>query len=280
MSDLILITGGTGKTGSRLAGALREGGLEARIASRSASGEGAVRFDWRDATTFGAALDGASAVYLVAPTDTSEQLDAMRPFLNRALETGMERFVLLSASSLETGGPMMGAVDAFLRAHAPQWMILRPTWFAQNFSEGPHRATIRDENAIYSATDEGRVPFIDAADIAAVAATALAAAARPGRLPNREAILTGPQTLSYDEVAAVVSQITGRTIKHHRLSESELTARYESQGLPPQYAPELAKMDTAIARGAENRVTDEVKNFTGHPPTDFRSFAMSVREVW
>lgn len=275
MSDLVLITGGTGKTGSRLALALHKRGLEARIASRSAGGEGAVRFDWRDETTFAAALDGVSAIYLVAPTDTSEPLDVMRPFLDRALQTGVERFVLLSASSLEAGGPMMGAVDAFLRERAPEWMTLRPTWFMQNFSEGPHRVTIRDENAIYSATENGRVPFIDAADIAAVAAAALL-----GSLPNRDAILTGPQTLSYDEVAAILSQISGRSIAHYRLSESELSARYEAQGLPPQYAPILAKMDTSIARGAENRVTDEVKTITGQAPASFESFAHTVREAW
>lgn len=69
-----------------------------------------------------------------------------------ALSSGVRRFVLLSASSLEAGGPMMGQVHAYLQSMAPEWAVLRPSWFMQNFSEQQRLATIRDEGAIYSAT--------------------------------------------------------------------------------------------------------------------------------
>lgn len=268
MSAPILVTGGTGKTGSRVTELLRQSGFAPRVAARGAQGADGARFDWHDATTYAPALEGVRAIYLVAPTDTGDPMSAMRGFLEMALERPIERLVLLSASSLEAGGPMMGAVHAFLRDRAPHWFVLRPTWFMQNFSQGPHAATIRDENAIYSATQAGRVPFIDADDIAACAVAALT-----GSLPNRDAILTGPQALSYDEVAAILSETLGRTIKHRRLSEDELSARYLSLGLPPDYAPILARMDTAIAGGSEDRVTDEVQTITGHAPDSFRAFA-------
>lgn len=187
MRDQILITGGTGKTGSRVAHSLRERGIEPRLASRSPKGAASVRFDWRDTATFPVALADVRAVYLVAPTDTAEPLDAMRPFLEQAIGSGVDRFVLLSASSLEEGGPMMGAVHAFLKRHALHWAVLRPTWFMQNFSEGPHLPTIRDEGAIYSATGDGRVPFIDAGDIADVATQALV----DPLFPNRDARADG-----------------------------------------------------------------------------------------
>lgn len=275
MRDQILITGGTGKTGSRLAQKLHGRGA-IRVASRSPKNEAAVRFDWRDDSTFRAALDGIRAVYLVAPSDTTEPLEAMRPFLEQALGEGVEQFVLLSASPLEASGPMMGAVHQFLANSAPRWTVLRPTWFMQNFSEGPHCATIRDEGVIYSATGEGRVPFIDADDIAGVAAQALL---DPDFL-NRDAVLTGPQTLSYDEVAQSLSQALGRVVVHRHLSEAELAARYAAQGLPPDYALILAAMDTAISHGAENRVTDEVERITGRAPRDFAAFALASRQIW
>jgi ergot alkaloid biosynthesis protein len=280
MRDKILITGGTGKTGSRLARILRDRDVQPRIASRSSRGEEhdgeVVRFDWRDGATFPAALADVHAIYLVAPTDTSEPLEVMRPFLEQAIGSGVEHFVLLSASSLEEGGPMMGKVHAYLRSEAPGWTVLRPTWFMQNFSEGPHRATICDEGVIYSATGQGRVPFIDAGDIAGVAAQALV----DPLFPNRDAVLTGPQLLSYDEVALLLSQVLGREIVHRRLSEAELTRRYEQLGLPPEYAPILAAMDTAIAQGAENRVTDEVQGITGREPSSFLAFAAAAQQAW
>ena len=276
MRDQILITGGTGKTGSRLAQQLRERGVRFRVASRSPQGAGSMRFDWRDVTTFAPTLEDVRAVYLVAPTDTTEPLEAMQPFLETALTAGIERFVLLSASILEADGPMMGQVHGFLKRRAPNWNVLRPTWFMQNFSEGPHHATICEEGVIYSATGQGRVPFIDASDIARVAATALL----DSGFPNGDLVLTGPQALSYDEVAQTLSEILGRQIAHCHLSEAELAARHVQQGLPPNYASVLAAMDTAIAGGAEDRVTGEVRRTTGRAPLNFRSFATDEREAW
>jgi ergot alkaloid biosynthesis protein len=276
MRDRILITGGTGKTGRRVAESLRRQNLRTLVASRSAKGPGAVHFDWSDTTTFNGALDGISAIYLVAPSNVAEPLAAMMPFLEHALESGVERFVLLSASSLEEGGPMMGAVHAWLDRHAPRWVVLRPTWFMQNFSEQQHLPTILEEGAIYSATGDGRVGFIDAEDIAATAAQALTAP----DFPNGDVILTGPETLSYDDVAALVSSACGRRVRHHRLTEQELADRFQAGGMAANYAHVLAAMDTAISWGAEDRLTDGVWRATGRAPSRFMDFAARAAACW
>jgi ergot alkaloid biosynthesis protein len=277
MRDRILVTGGSGKTGRRLAQNLLSRGIKARIASRGmSSGSQSIRFDWLDDSTYDAALTDVKAAYLVAPANVTSPLAAMQPFLERALNAGVERFVLLSASILEEGGPMMGEVHSFLKTHAPQWVVLRPTWFMQNFSEQQHLASIRDEGTIYSATVEGRVPFIDAADIAAVATQALVAP----HVRNGDVVLTGPELLSYDQVAQLLSVAVGKTIIHRRLTENELAIRFMREGIAPEYARVLAAMDTAIAQGAENRLTDDVLRSTGRAPSDFWTFATSTREVW
>lgn len=276
MSDRVLVTGGTGKTGQRVATLLAGRGVEARVAMRLPRQPGQVRFDWRDAGTFNDALDGVGAAYLVAPTDDLDILPAMQPFLERALERGLGRLVLLSASSLEEGGPMMGAVHAWLRAEAPAWSVLRPTWFMQNFTEHQHAHTIREAGAIYSATGDGRVTFIDAEDIAAVAAEALAG---PG-LPNGDLVLTGPEALSYGAVADLIAAAVGRPVRHHRLSVPEMAQRFEQVGLPAGYAAALAAMDGAIAEGSENRVTGEVERVVGRPPTSFAAFAADHAATW
>ena len=170
-------------------------GLEARAAVRRPP-PGGVRFDWSDPDTFDPALHDIGAIYLVAPTGDGNPLAAMEPFLQRALAAGVRRYVLLSASTLPEGGPLMGQVHAFLHDAAPEWVVLRPSWFMQNFSEQQHLPTIRDEGVIFTATGDGRVAFVHADDIAAVAVAALL-----GQAPcNREYILTGSRALSYDEV--------------------------------------------------------------------------------
>ena len=276
MRKAIFVTGGTGTTGSRVAARLSDRGLDFRIGTRKPSGLLSVRFDWADTISWPEALAGVKSAYLVAPSGETDLLPAMTPFLSRAIDAGVERFVLLSASSLEPGGPMMGAVHAWLRDHAPEWSVLRPTWFMQNFVSTQHLASIRDEGTIYTAAQNGRVPFIDADDIAAVAAEALT---RP-EFASGDYILTGPEALSYDDVAQTLTAILNRPIRHERLSVAQLQARHEAFGLPPDYAAMLAAMDENIAAGSEDRVTDNVQRITGRSARRFAEFASNSAQTW
>ncbi len=276
MADNILVTGGTGKTGRRVIDLLRQRGVPALAATRSPQTPGQVPFDWTDPGSFEGALEGVRAVYMVAPTGVAEPLGAMQPFIDRALTAGVDRLVLLSSSMLKEGGPLMGAVHAYLRAEAPSWTVLRPSWFMQNFSEHQHVETIRREGRIYSATEDGRVPFIDAADIAAVAVEALV----DPEFPNGDLILTGPETLSYDDVARLISAVSDRPVSHHRLSTEQLANRFTTIGIPGEFARALAEMDAAIAIGAEDRVTEGVAAVTKRQPTTFAAFVQDNAKHW
>ena len=277
MSTLVLATGGTGKTGRRLAAQLREHAIPCRVAARGvAPSQGTRPFDWSQPDSWDAALEGVVAAYLVAPSAIADPAPLMIEFLQHAQEQGVARFVLLSASPLPAGGPAMGQVHLWLQEHAAEWTVLRPTWFMQNLSEGQHLPTIRDEDRIYSAAEDGRVPFVSTDDVATVARVALTRA-----YPfNTDFVLTGSQTLSYDEVAARISTVVGRKISHHRLTPDLLAARYRSGGLGPIYAQTLAAMDAAVARGAENRVTTCVESVTGQPPSTFGAFTEANATAW
>ncbi len=171
---------------------------------------------------------------------------------------------------------MMGEVHAWLAKTAPEWAVLRPSWFMQNFSEGPHAATIREEGIIYTATGAGRVGFIDAEDIAATAAASLTATTPL----NSDVVLTGPEALSYDDTVAIITSALGRPVRHVSLEPAALVARFVAQGLPPDYAERLAGLDAAIAAGAEDYTTSGVEQMTGQRPTSFRAFANRVIEKW
>ncbi|MBM3604606.1 MAG: ergot alkaloid biosynthesis protein [Alphaproteobacteria bacterium] len=271
----VLVTGGKGKTGRRVAARLLAAGIPAVVGSRTPEGASDRRFDWSDLSS-AAAFDGCSAAYLVAPTDRTDHLAVMQPMLEQAMKRGVQRFVLLSSSLLEPGGPMMGEVHAWVAANTPEWAVLRPSWFMQNFSEGPPAVTIREEGIIYSATGDGRVGFIDADDIAATAVAALTAQAPL----NADVILTGPEALSYADIAALVSAVIGQPIRHVQLDPADLAARFVAQGLTPDYAETLASLDRAIATGAEDRVTAGVEQVSGQLPTSFRAFAERVVNRW
>ncbi len=277
MSNLVLVTGATGKTGRRLVSQLREKGVPCRAAARgAASSESARPFDWTQPDSWDGALEEVSAAYLVAPALDGDPAPLMINFVQRAIERGVSRFVVLSASLLPAGGPAMGRVHLWLHENAAEWAVLRPSWFMQNFSEGQHLASIREEDRIYSATQDGRVPFVSADDIAASAMSALT---RKSSL-NSDFVLTSSTPITYDEVAERISKAVGRAISHHRLSPDALAARYRSQGLGSIHAQTLAAMDAAIAAGAEDRVTGCVEYLTGRPPTTFGAFVEANAGKW
>lgn len=271
----VLVTGGKGKTGRRVAARLAASGMDVVIGTRRPDSPLDRRFDWADPSS-ASAFDGCDAVYLVAPTDRTDHLSVMEPLLEEAMSRGVRRFVLLSSSLLAPGGPMMGEVHTWLEHNAPEWAVLRPSWFMQNFSEGPHATTIRDEGIIYSATGAGRVGFIDAEDIAATAAACLTA-----ETPlNSDVVLTGPDALSYDDIAAIITAALGRPVRHVSLDPAALAVRFVAQGLPSDYAKTLSGLDAAIAAGAEDCTTSGVEQVTGQRPASFPAFANRVLERW
>ncbi|HWF00554.1 MAG TPA: NAD(P)H-binding protein [Caulobacteraceae bacterium] len=272
MSGLVLVTGGTGKTGRRVVEQLSAAGAEVRVASRG----GPQPFDWFDPDTWDAALHGVSAVYLVPAPGAGDISAAMIAFVQAAMVRGAGRFVLLSGSPMPEGGPGVGQTHGWLRENASDWAVMRPSWFMQNFSEGQHLAPIRAEGAFYSATEDGRVPFISADDIAACAVAALTS---PAPL-NRDFVLTGPEPISYDAVGRLIGEAASRPIAHRRVSAEALATWYRSIGRPAPLAQMLGIMDTIIAGGAEDRTTSCVKELTGRPPTEFAAFAQANGALW
>jgi uncharacterized protein YbjT (DUF2867 family) len=262
----VLVTGGTGTTGSRVATALRERGVPVRVASRRPA-NGQVRFEWTDPGTHAAALDGVRGIYLVAPVGVADPAPLVAPFLGTARERGVRRVVLLSSSAVPEGAPGLGELHRMVCAAVPSPTVLRPSWFMQNFlGDHPHARSARVDGEIVTATGSGRAAFVDAGDIAAVAARALA-----DEEPHvGEYVLTGPEALSYADVAAMLSGVVGRSVRHRAVSVAELTERFVDAGYGADFAAALAALDGAIARGAEDRTTSAVQDVTGRPPRSFR----------
>jgi len=280
MSGRILITGGTGNTGRRIATRLGELGVSARVASRGAPGTGGehVGFDWADPATHGPALSGVERVYLVAPGMVEDPSTLMVPFLERALASGVGRFVLLSSSAISEDAPGIGKVDRFLREHAPGWAILRPSWFMQNFVDPkhPHAASLIGEGKVVTSTGAGRVGFVDAYDIAEVAVRALV-----DETPHNTAhVITGPEALAYADVAAILGRVSGRPMRHVHVDDDEAQRRLMAAGMPAPYAALLVGLDAAIRAGAEDRVTETVLRVTGRAPRSFEAVAQAHVQVF
>ncbi len=190
-----LVIGATGTTGSRTVAQLTAAGHRVKAAGRRATRSPTPSRSASTGTpaTHAAALDGVDRVYLVPPLGNSDPAATMLPFLRQARTAGVHRAVLLSSSAIPEGGPAVGTVHRALPGLFPQWAVLRPSWFMQNFTgTHAHARSIRDEGSIWTATESGRVGFIDAEDIAAVAVRALT----DEQAPNTDLLLTGPEALA------------------------------------------------------------------------------------
>ncbi|WP_433273399.1 NmrA family NAD(P)-binding protein [Pseudonocardia xinjiangensis] len=264
----VLVVGATGTTGSRVSAFLRQRRVPVRSATRRPRAAGHVRFDWASRETHAPALRGVSAVYLVAPVGVADPVPLVEPFLEEARRQGVRRVVQLSSSAVPEGMPGLGAVHALVRATMPEWAVLRPSWFMQNFA-GDHAVAhgVRS-GEIVTATGDGKVAFVDAADIAAVAGFALTDEAPH----NTEHVLTGPEALSYADAAAIITRHTGAPVRHRTVAPEEFARHIGAYGVPADFAAVLAALDDGIRGGAEDRVTGTVERITGRSPRSFHDF--------
>lgn len=266
MNRTILVTGATGKTGQRLTDLLRSQGHDVRAVSRSTS----PRFDWTDPDTWMAALDGVHAIYIVtANLYDPATPDQLRKFGLLAVQNGASRAVM--ASVPDDGSEAFQGVREAEQALASSGLgvtVLRFRWFMQTFSE--------DFLHPYVSAGELRLPaggggeaFIDANDIAAVAAATLTQDHHSGH----EYELTGPRVLTFDDAASELSAATGRTITYTAVSPEDYRNEQEKRTEPKEGIDLLIDLYATIASGDLMTTTTDVHNVLGRQPNDFRDFA-------
>jgi uncharacterized protein YbjT (DUF2867 family) len=194
-----LVLAGTGKTGSRVAAKLTKLGLSVRTAARNGAD---VRFDWDDPTTHSPALADVDRVYLVAPVMRMDFADQVSSFLDLAEAAGVRHVTSLSAFGIDQAPPQVAlrAVELDLMGRgAFTHSILRPAWFMQNFSETFLKPV---DGLITVPTGDGAEAFVDAEDIAAVAAATLAS---PDGHAGAQYAPTGPEALTVSDAADVIA---------------------------------------------------------------------------
>jgi uncharacterized protein YbjT (DUF2867 family) len=226
--------GGTGKTGRRVVERLRARGLPVRVGSRA----GAPPFDWEDRATWARALAETGAVYLTYYPDIAVPgaLEATASFAELAVQSGVPRLALLSGR----GEPEAERAEQAVRETGAELTVLRSTWFMQNLSEDYMLEHVLSGEIRLPAGDVP-TPFLDADDIADVAVAALTDDRHIGRLYE----LTGPRSLTFDQVAAELTAAIGREIRYVPVSLEQHAAEAADHGVPA----EVVEADLPVQRG-------------------------------
>lgn len=273
----LLVTGGTGTVGRPLVEMLRAAGADVRPASRQPRDPSGVAFDFRDSATWPAAFDGVQSMFLLRPPDVANVDRDLAPSLAYARNSGLRHVVLLSVQGAGRV-PVLphAAVERWLRRSGLGWTFVRPSYFDQNLS-GVFAPDIRDRDSIMVPAGHSRTAFVDAYDVAAVAAAALLdPAAHTGRVWTP----TGP-ALTYDQVAGVLSAELGRPIRYRRPGiVAYVRHARRVLGLPAPLVAVSTVLHVAARLHLAAFETDDVQAVTGRPATTFAAFAHRERAVW
>lgn len=270
----VLVLGGSGKTGTRVAGKLRDLQVPVRTAARSGTD---VRLDWDDRSTYGPALAGTDRVYLVAPTMRVDFAPQVSDFLDLAEDAGVGHVTFLSAYGIDQAPPEVAirAVELDLMGRtAFSHALIRPAWFMQNFSE---TFLLPLDDRIVVPTGGGTEAFVDVDDIASVAAATLA---RPDLHAGAQYAPTGPESLTVAEAAGHISAVTGRRIEHRDIDRDSWIEAITQSGVPAEYGAMLRMLTETVAAGHGAQPNLDVQTVTGRPPIRFADYAARTADTW
>jgi len=276
----ILVTGASGNVGGPLVQQLRASGQPVLAAvGELGAGEGEVRFDFADSTTWPAALDGVDRVFLLWPPPLSDVKTHIRPFIAEMERRRVRHVVFLSLMGVNRFMPHWQVEQDLAAAgeRSPMtWTMLRPAFFMQNLT-GPYRDDICDDDTINQPAGSGAFSFVDAGDLAAVAALVLA---HPATHRSATYTLTGGHAHRYDEVASMLSAAVGRPITYE--PDKLLAARREmiAAGADSTYANVQLVINLTARLGMAARITDDLPRLLGRPPTTLHSFIEAHATVW
>ena len=269
--NTILVIGSTGKTGKRVADQLENRGIPVRQGSRSSD----IPFDWEEPQTWAPALAGVDKVYLTYYPDLAVpgSVDAMRKLTDLAKDAGVNRLVLLAGRGEEEAE----RAEDLVKESGLEWTIVRPTFFAQNFSEGAWLDDVISGTVAFPIGDV-REPFVDADDIADVAVAALTEDRHIGQTYE----LTGPRLLSFGDAVAEIAAASGRDLTFVSVPMDDYVATLTEYGLPEDFIWLLSYLFTTVLDGRNARLANGVQRALGREPKDFADFARETAAtgVW
>jgi len=284
MNSSVLITGATGTVGRHLVTELLAAGQDVRAGVPDPAGAdlppGAVpvRLDFTDPATARPALDGVDRLFLLRPPAISDVRTALGPLIAVARERGLRQVVVLSVMGVN---PLMPhwRMERMVRAAGLPFVAVRPAYFAQNLLTA-FGEDIRQRSELRLAAGGGRLSFVDARDVAAVAARALTDPQRLGQRRQRPLTLTGPQALSFTDAAALLSTELGRTIRYRPQRLLDRRRDLLARGLDPTYVRVQLVIDITTRLGLARTVTADVAEALGRPARPLVDFLRDHRASW
>jgi uncharacterized protein YbjT (DUF2867 family) len=239
------------------------------------------RLEFFDERTFEPAMRGLKRLFLMRPPAIGDVERWVFPLLDEALKAGVERIVFLSVAGAETRAYLPHAkIEARLALLAQRTGlkvgILRPGFFAQNLLSA-YREDIKHDDRLYVCAGSGKVAFVDTEDVGAVAARALIDGSLDGKAVN----LTGATALTFDDVAALLSDALSRPIIYSRASiPGFFCHRVFHRGSNLMEAFIITALHAGLRRGDAAAVSQALATLLGRPATPLAEVIARHANAW
>lgn len=278
----ILVFGATGNVGRHVVRQLAGQDVRVRAFVRDRAAP-AARFgelyrsveshvgDLDDPSSIRVALRGADRVFLTAADGPAKVAQEQR-VIAAAAEAGVELIVKLSAMHADEASSLPafawhGAIERHLEASGLPAVVLQPAFFMANMLMVAPGVAATD--TLFAPTGGAKVAMVDVRDVAAVAAAVLTDATYAGQTMT----VTGPEAITFDDVAAAIGTAVGRPIRYVDLTPEEARPRFAGAAVPPWLRQHLEGVFELIRNGEFARTSDTVRDVTGGPGTDIATFA-------
>jgi len=282
---MILVTGGTGGIGSELLRLLSQAGIATRALVRNPhkiqklSHITWIAGDLARPQTLTTAFEGSKTLFLL--TSYYEDMIALQHnAIAAARAAGVTHVVKVSAfaasgHSRAPIGRWHYQVEKELQESGLGWTMLRPHHFMQNLLA--QAEYIIKEGVVYSASGDGKIPYIDARDVAAVAFVTLT---QPGHL-GKKYVLTGSEAISYRQAAEIIGAAIGKQLRFVFEQPDEARARRVREGVPPAVIESILAIAAYQRAGGKTvTITSTVADLIGRPPRTFMEFAREHAAVF
>jgi uncharacterized protein YbjT (DUF2867 family) len=282
-SSKILVTGATGNTGSLLVPMLRNADFDVRVFVKDESkakpfremGAEVILGDLDQPETIEPAVDGVGKIYLLTwngPTQAQQAENVIKsakkngnPYIIRHSMWGPENSRIIKQGD---------QVEEAVKSSGLPWTMLKPTFFMQNTMMAAK--SIVSDGVIYWDMKDGKLGMIDVRDIVDTAVSVLTGSGHEGT----SYILTGPEPISFHDVASIFSKVLGKDVKYVNVPGEAAMQSMTGMGIPEWIAKGYVELSEGFSENFANRATENVAKITGHPARSFEQFVRDFVHVF